>query len=223
METSNKDKSVITFFNILFRPKEAAKHINDKANFRLPLIIGVITCIILFAIAGYYEPRLDPDMMKDFPDMTLQEESIINAISMGFGGLFVGFLTPLTEAGFLWLLLFLFGNKTPYRKLFSLCCYLNVIIIPVFGLINIAITQDILVIFDDPLIGTSLAYWIPNTSDLTYALLSQVEVSTIWELVILFFVIREITKLSTLKTSLFIAVFAIIEVALGILIYTSPV
>lgn len=221
METSNKDKSVLTLLNILFRPKEAAKHIEEKANFRLPLIIGVIACTILFAIAGYFDAQLDPSVIEG-SDMSLQDSLIVGAVISGFGGLFIGFLTPLVEASFLWMLLFLFGNRTSYQKLFSLSCYLTAILVPLFALISIAITQDISVIFDEPTIGTSLAYWIPNTSDLTYALLSQVEVTMIWELVILFFVIRALAKLSTLKTSLFITIFAVIQVALAILIYTGP-
>jgi hypothetical protein len=204
----------------LFSPGETFQDINRKPDWILPLIVAMIfsfagNFIIINRVKPDWEQlgrkQVEQRLQKQGKSLSDLSEEQRQAIEkqVKFGSkfssyfvyivpVFVPVLTALLALLF-WGSALLFGGQTTYKKVFSVSLYTNAVVIVVATIVNIVVAflrnpEDIDLTKGAIAVTNPGMLMPPETSAILIALLSQLDIFTIWYLILITIGISAVSK-----------------------------
>jgi hypothetical protein len=188
--------------NVIVEPIKAFKHIKEKDDWWIPFILLVVVTWIFLMISG---PALARITAQKMAEMGVDREIPKFVEYIKYLGAPIGTLTMwLLMSVIIWFLGNSFGADWDFTKALDLYAYssvvqvirtlLSTVIILIRGIPNIMTFQDLNVAT-----GLNLLFAPPNPR--LYALLSGIEVFTIWQFILITCGISEITGISKKKAA----------------------
>jgi len=177
--------------DLFFSPMEVFKHLNEKPDWIIPVVITLVVVLIFSIIAL---PRVIlPERSKRIMGMEqLTPEQKDRALSSLEGGRFyiltpvsiiiVTFLLIFIKAGIFFLIFSLFGARTIFKKMLGVVSYAFLTGIP-----ETILKSTLMLIKGSTKVFTSLALFAPNLDFKSpfFTLLSRIDIFTIWNMALI--------------------------------------
>jgi hypothetical protein len=204
--------------NIIIEPAKAFKHIKENDDWWIPFILIVIVTWIFLWITG---PALARITTQQMAEMGIDREIPKATVFIKYLGAPIGtFIMWLIMSGLIWFLSNSFGADWNYVKALDLYAYsyvvqairsaISIVVLLLRGIPNIMTVRDLNVAT-----GLNLLFS-PENSKL-YALVSGIEVFTIWQFILIAYGISEITGISKKKTAWISVITYLIILGFGVL------
>ncbi len=204
--------------NIIVEPVKTFQHIKEKDDWWIPFILLVVVTWIFLWISGPAMARLTAQMMAE---MGADREIPKFVEYIKYLGAPIGTLTMwLLMSVLIWFLANSFGGDWDFTKALDLYAYssvvqvlrsiLTTVILLIRGIPNIMTFQDLNV-------ATGLNLLFSPENPRLYALVSGIEVFTIWQFILIAYGISEITGISKKKAAWVSVIVYIITLGFGVI------
>ncbi len=218
----NKFKRII---GIMVSPKETLEAIEKNPSYLPPLLFGIIILLVYIVFTwGAMQSLIvaELEIASQSGAVPLDAETVEMAMVIGmiassgiifFGGIAGVFLKSL----YCWIASRIVKGEASYKKILSLCLHVMVIALLVY------IPLMIMVILGFPLMNyTSLVVFFPVSFQTTWigAIASNIELFNIWSMVILYYGLRIVAKMSkkaAIITTVLPLVFSIVSTCVAFL------
>jgi hypothetical protein len=186
---------------IIIEPVKAFQHIKEKDDWWIPFILIVIVTWIFLWISG---PALARITAQKMAEMGIDKEIPATAFIKYLGAPIGTFIMWLIMAGLIWFLSNSFGADWNYVKALDLYAssyvvhairsVVSIIVLLLRGIPNIMTIRDLNV-------ATGLNLLFSSENPKLYALVSGIEVFTIWQFILIAYGVSEITGISKKKAA----------------------
>ena len=204
--------------NIIMEPGKTFEHIKEKDDWWIPFVLFVIVTWIFLWISG---PALARITAQKMAEMGVDREIPKFVEFIKYLGAPIGTLVMwLIVSTLLWFLTNSFGADWNYIKALDLYAYsnvvqvirsvLSVIILLIRGIPNIMTFKDLNV-------ATGLNLLFSPENPRLYALVSGIEVFTIWQFILIAYGVSEITGISKKKTAWISVTIYLVTLGFGVI------
>ena len=204
--------------NIIMEPGKAFEHIKEKDDWWIPFILFVIVTWIFLWISG---PALARITAQKMAEMGVDREIPKFVEFIKYLGAPIGTLIMwLIMSVLIWFLANSFGADWDYTKALDLYAYSNVV-----QVIRSALSVIILLIrgipnimtFKDLNVATGLNLLFSPENPRLYALVSGIEVFTIWQFILIAYGVSEITGISRKKAIWISVIIYLVTLGFGVI------
>ena len=204
--------------NIIMEPSKVFEHIKEKDDWWIPFVLFVIVTWVFLWISG---PALARITAQKMAEMGVDREIPKFVEFIKYLGAPIGTLVMwLIVSTLLWFLTNSFGADWNYIKALDLYAYsnvvqvirsvLSVIILLIRGIPNIMTFKDLNV-------ATGLNLLFSPENPRLYALVSGIEVFTIWQFILIAYGVSEITGISKKKTAWISVIIYLVTLGFGVI------
>jgi hypothetical protein len=203
--------------NIIVEPVKAFKHIKEKDDWWIPFILLVVVTWIFLMLSG---PALARITAQQMAEMGVDREIPKFVEYIKYLGAPIGTLTMwLLMSVIIWFLANSFGADWDFTKALDLYAYSSVV-----QVLRSVLTTVILLIrgvpnimtFKDLNVATGLNLLFSPENPRLYALLSGIEVFSIWQFILIAYGISEITGISKKKAAWVSVIVYLIMLGFGV-------
>jgi hypothetical protein len=210
---------------VFVAPGELFGHLSDRPDWILPTIVGVVIILLIMAVLAprVILPMQEEAMMERLssrPDVSPEEidamrQRVRGPIAMVSTLAGTAIMHPVAlviqAAVFYWVFLILGGELT-YRKALSVAAYASLI-----AVLGVVLNAPLRILKESLFAGTNLGILLPPESEGTFfhTLLVQVDLFTIWRLLVIAAGMAAIAKVSQAKARLTVGILWVVWIVIS--------